>query len=168
MLRELPVRPDERNILVAHQFITAGGVSPEQSDSELISLGGVDQIDVSVFDGFDYVALGHIRGPQRIGRDTVRYSGSPLKYSFSECRHQKSVCLVELREKGIVSVRLIPMHPLRDMRKIRGRLEELLSEEVAALADRNDYLHVTLTDEDTILDAIGKLRGLSQCDAIRV
>lgn len=160
VLRELPVRPDERNILVAHQFITAGGVSPEQSDSELISLGGVDQIDVSVFDGFDYVALGHIHGPQRIGRDTVRYSGSPLKYSFSECRHQKSVCLVELREKGIVSVRLIPMHPLLDMRKIRGRLEELLSEEVAALADRNDYLHVTLTDEDTILDAIGKLRRI--------
>lgn len=158
VLLGLPAHPERRNVLVAHQFVVSGGREPERSDSEQLSLGGVDQIDAAVFDGFDYVALGHIHGPQRIGRDTVRYSGSPLKYSFSECRHQKSVCLVELREKGDVTFRLLPLEPLHDMRKIRGTLAQLTDEAVVAAADRNDYLHVTLTDEEPVLDAIGKLR----------
>ncbi len=158
VLAGLPVSPGERNVLIAHQFVVAGGAEPERSDSETLSLGGIDQVDASVFDGFDYVALGHLHGPQRIGRDTIRYSGSPLKYSFSECRQHKSICMVELGEKGTIKTKLIELTPARDMRKIKGKLRTLLSPEVAGLADPEDYLHVTLTDEETVIDAIGKLR----------
>lgn len=147
----------DRNVLLAHQFVTSGAAEPERSDSESLSLGGLDNVDVSCFEGFDYVALGHIHGPQKIGRDTVRYAGSPLKYSFSEARHKKSAVLVELGAKGDWDIRLIPLEPLRDMRRIWGPLEQLLK---AGREDGGirDYIHATLTDEEEIYDAVGKLR----------
>ncbi|HKL79510.1 MAG TPA: exonuclease SbcCD subunit D, partial [Mobilitalea sp.] len=109
----------QRNLLVAHQFITSGDNKPERCESETISIGGLDNIDTSVFEAFDYVALGHLHGPQRIGRDTVRYAGSPLKYSFSEARHIKSVTMIEIGDKGDVRYDKLPLQPIRDMREIK-------------------------------------------------
>lgn len=134
---------DTRNVIVSHQLVTAMGTPVERADEE-IKLGGIDNIDVSVFEDFDYVALGHVHRPQRVGRDTVRYSGSPLKYSFSEARYGKSVVLVELGAKGAgdavgecVSVKLIPLRPLHDMREVRMTLEELLA--IGALKSERVY-----------------------------
>ncbi|MBE5967273.1 MAG: exonuclease SbcCD subunit D [Lachnospiraceae bacterium] len=151
---------DERNILVAHQFITSGGSEPERSDSESISLGGLDNIDASVFDAFDYVALGHIHGPQRIGKDTIRYAGSPLKYSFSEARQIKSITMVEMGAKGEVHYEKLPLVPMRDMREIKGPIAALTDPFVYSKANTLDYIHATLTDEEEIYDAIGKLRSV--------
>ncbi len=148
-----PVDPARRNVLVAHQLVTGA----DRCDSEEISVGGLDDVDVSVFDGFDYVALGHLHGPQRVGRETVRYCGTPLKYSFSEARHHKSVTVVELGEKGDVAVRTVPLVPLRDMVELRGTYEELTHRDVCARA-AGDYVHLTLTDEEDVPDAVGKLR----------
>ncbi|WFR59804.1 exonuclease SbcCD subunit D [Anaerocolumna sp. AGMB13025] len=148
----------QRNILVAHQFVTNQGVEPEKSDSELLSVGGLDNIDVSVFDAFDYVALGHIHGPQRIGRETVRYCGTPLKYSFSEANHKKSVTCLEITDKNQVSVTAIPLHPVRDMRIIKDKLDNLLKEEIYTGKNREDYIHAIITDEEDIYDPMGKLR----------
>lgn len=145
---------DARQILVTHQFVTGA----ERSDSEEISVGGTDNVDVSVFEGFDYVALGHIHRPQRIGRDTVRYCGTPLKYSFSEAGHEKSVTVVELAEKGDVHVRTIPLMPQHDLRMLRGTYMELTDRAYYQKMDREDYLHITLTDEDDIPDAVRKLQ----------
>ena len=146
-----------RNVLVTHQFVT-GAV---RCDSEELSVGGADNVDVSVFDPFDYVALGHLHGPQRVGRDTVRYCGSPLKYSFSEARQQKSVTIVELGEKGSVLVRTAPLAPLRDMAELRGTYEEVTRRSFyEGRSWQRDYLHITLTDEDDVPDAVGKLRIL--------
>jgi len=150
----------ERNIIVAHQFITSAGKEPERSESELISLGGLDNIDSGVFDFFDYVALGHIHGPQRIGRDTVRYAGSPLKYSFSESRHNKSVTMVDMGEKGNVNFDKLPLIPLRDMREIKGPIEMLIDPAIYSQADTLDYIHATITNEDEIYDGIGILRSV--------
>lgn len=127
----------QRNVLVAHQFVTAGGVQPERSESEAISIGGVDNVDASAFDSFDYVALGHLHGPQRIGRDTVRYAGSPLKYSFSEARQKKSLTIVELGGKGNVLMKQVRLNPLRDMRRIRGPIDELIQAGREAAERRN-------------------------------
>ncbi len=148
-----PVDPARRNVLVAHQLVTGA----DRCDSEEISVGGLDDVDVSVFDGFDYVALGHLHGPQRVGRETVRYCGTPLKYSFSEARHHKSVTVVELGEKGTIAVRTVPLVPLRDMVELRGTYEELTRRDVCARAS-GDYVHLTLTDEEDVPDAVGKLR----------
>lgn len=148
----------QRNILVAHQFVTNQGAEPEKSDSELLSVGGLDNIDVSVFDPFDYVALGHIHGPQKIGRETVRYCGTPLKYSFSECNHKKSVTCVEIGEKGQIKVTAIPLHPVRDMRIIKDNLNSLLTDEKYTGKNCDDYIQAVLTDEEDIYDPIGKLR----------
>ena len=112
-----------RNVLIAHQFVTGA----ERSESEDVSVGGMDNVDVTVFDGFDYVALGHIHGPQNIGSERVRYCGTPLKYSFSEAAHRKSVTVVELGEKGSLAVRTVPLIPKRDMVDLRGRYDELMS-----------------------------------------
>jgi len=142
-----------RNVIVTHQFVTGA----ERSESEEISVGGSDNVDASVFDAFDYVALGHIHGPQKIGRETVRYCGTPLKYSFSEARQEKSVTVVELKEKGDVTVREVPLHPLRDMREIRGTYEELTRKSFYEGTKVSDYLHITLTDEEDIIGAIDKL-----------
>jgi len=151
------IDPSARNVLVAHQFITSAGLEPERCESESISVGGLDNIDVSLFAGFDYVALGHLHGPQAIGRDTVRYVGSPLKYSFSEARHSKTMTVVELGPKGEVQITAQPLVPLREMREIKGPLRELLRPENYAGTNTEDYLHVTLTDEEDIMDAIGKV-----------
>lgn len=152
-----------RNVVVSHQLVTAGGRSPERADDE-IKLGGIDNVDVSLYDDFDYVALGHVHRPQRVGRDTVRYAGSPLKYSFSEARYPKSAVLVNLGAKAAddevgacVSFELIPLAPLHDMREVRMPLAELLAEGSAMGDGANDYLHVTLTDEHPQLDAMAKI-----------
>lgn len=150
------INKEERNVLIAHQFITSGSQKPEQSDSETLSIGGLDNIDISAFDNFDYVALGHIHRPQKIGRDTIRYAGSPLKYSFSESKHHKSVTLLEITE--VINIELIPLVPCHDLREIKGPIEELLK---IGREDKEfylDYIHATLTDEGEIYDAIGQLR----------
>ena len=144
-----------RNVLVTHQFVTGA----QTCDSEELSVGGTDNVDVSVFDDFDYVALGHIHGPQKIGRETVRYCGTPLKYSFSEVGHKKSVTVVELAEKGSVAIRTVPLVPKRDMSELCGAYNELmLRENYEGKPFRNDYLRITLTDEEDIPNAVNNLR----------
>lgn len=144
-----------RNVLVTHQFVTGAA----RCDSEELSVGGTDNVDAAVFDPFDYVALGHIHGPQQVGRETVRYCGTPLKYSFSEAGHKKSVTVVELGAKGSVTIRTIPLKPLRDLVELRGTYEELtLRAFYEGTTYPRDYIHITLTDEDDIPDAVGKLR----------
>ncbi len=143
-----------RNVLVAHQFVTGA----ERCESEEVSVGGLDNVDAAVFADFDYVALGHIHGPQQVGRKTLRYCGTPLKYSFSEVGHKKSVTVTELRGKGEVLVRTVPLKPLRDMAELRGSYAELsLKSFYAGQSFRNDYLHITLTDEEDVPDAMRKL-----------
>lgn len=149
-----------RRVLVAHQFVTAAGHSPLTSESETLSVGGVDNVDASVFDGFDYVALGHIHRPQAMGRDGIRYGGSLLKYSFSEAEQQKGVTVAELGPDGGCRTRLIPLTPLHDMRALRGPLHALLAPDIADAGDREDYLSVTLTDEEELLDPVGSLRAV--------
>lgn len=149
-----------RNVMVAHQFVVSSGCEPERSDSEMITVGGLDSVDADLFSRFDYVALGHLHGSQQAGYPYIRYAGSPLKYSFSEWRQSKAAILAEIREKGNVSLTELPLTPLHDMRRIKGPLSELLSSEISGQGDREDYLHVTLTDKDEIVDAIGKLRSV--------
>lgn len=146
----LPLDETERNVALVHQFITGGSIS----DSEEHSVGGLDDISAEVFDTFDYVALGHLHGPQSIGRDAVRYAGSPLKYSFSEANQKKSVTVVELGEKGAVEIRTVPLIPLRDMKRISGEFETLMSD----YDTTDDYYEITLTDEEDISNAMTRLR----------
>ncbi len=146
--------PGVRNVLVTHQFVTGAS----RSESEEISVGGSDNVDVSVFDGFDYVALGHIHGPQNIGSERVRYCGTPLKYSFSEVKHAKSVTIAELGKKGELTVRTVPLIPKRDLAEIRGTYMELTAKAFYEGKNREDYYHITLTDEEDIRDAVGRLR----------
>lgn len=155
-LGQWAVDKTRRNVLLAHQFVT-GGVTCE---SEERSVGGVDQIPAPLFAAFDYVALGHLHGPQSVGRPTLRYSGSPLKYSFSECGHEKSVTLVTLREKGQVEIQALPLTPRRDLREIRGAYEEVTAKSFYQGTNREDYLHVILTDEEDVPEAMGKLRTI--------
>ena len=143
-----------RNILVAHQFVTGAG----RCDSEEVAVGGLDNVDARVFNAFDYVALGHIHSPQSVGRETVRYCGTPLKYSFSEAEQEKSVTIVELREKGQLTVSTVPLVPLHDMRKIRGSYLEVMSKSFYQDRDREDYVQITLTDEEDIPDGMQRLR----------
>lgn len=158
-LAALPPDAVRRNVLVAHQFVTAGSQQPAVCDSEIAPVGGVENVDVSCFNGYDYVALGHLHGPQRIGRDSVRYAGSPLKYSFSEVRHHKSAALVTLGAPGEeVEIELLPLVPLHDMREVRGPIDALLSPQ--NVTDAQDYLHVTLTDEEELIDAISRVRAV--------
>ena len=154
VLAHINLNRERRNVLVAHQFVTGA----ERCESEDIQVGGLDNVDASLFDDFDYVALGHIHGPQWILRETVRYAGTPLKYSFSETRHQKAVTIIELRGKGETKIRTIPLEPLRDMRKIRGTYEELTRRSVYENTNLEDFVQITLTDETDIFDAVGKLR----------
>lgn len=141
-----------RHVLLAHAFVTVGGTLPEQSESEIVPIGGLDAVDAALFDRFDYVALGHLHRPQRLGRDSVRYAGSPLKYSFSEARYPKSVPLVTLGTRGEAVVRLLPLKPRREMREIRGTLADVTSPFVVHAGDPTDYLRVMLTDEDELYD----------------
>lgn len=146
-----------RNVLVTHQFVTGGA----RSGSEELSVGGTDNVDSGVFAPFDYVALGHLHGTQHIGRETIRYAGSPLKYSFSEARQHKSVTVVTLGEKGDVQVRTVALTPLRELREIRGSYDELTARSFYEHTTyRSDYLHLILTDEQDVFDAISRLRTI--------
>ena len=141
-----------RNVLVCHQFFTWNGRSPERSDSETVSVGGQDNVEVSAVEAFDYVAAGHIHRPQSVGGDHVRYCGSPLKYSVSEAGQEKGILEVTLGKKGDVTVEKIPLVPLRDVRKIRGKLSELISEETLSAADPKDFVSAVLTDEEELYE----------------
>lgn len=146
------------NVLMAHQFVTAGNNNPEICESETLNVGGVENVDTSNFEKFDYVALGHIHGPQRIGKDTIRYAGTMLKYSFSEVNHNKSVVLIDIKNKKDIEYKLIPLKPLRDMRIIKGPIEELLNKENYKDTNTQDYIKAIITNEEAIYDAIGQIR----------
>ena len=155
-VEHMDIDPSARNVLVTHQFVT-GGV---RSESEDITVGGTDNVDAAVFDGFDYVALGHLHGAQNIGRETLRYSGTPLKYSFAEKDQIKSITVVKLGAKGNVSVSSLPLTPRRDMREIRGTYIELTLRDSYAGTDTEDYIHAVLTDENDIPNALARLRSI--------
>ncbi len=151
----MDVDPSQRNILVTHQFVTGAS----RSESEEVSVGGTDNVDAWVFDDFDYVALGHIHSPQNCGSERIRYCGTPLKYSFSEAKDQKSVTILELREKGSLSCRTVDLVPMHDLVELKGSYAELtLKAFYENTSWQEDYTHITLTDEEDIPDAIGKLR----------
>lgn len=144
-----------RNVLVTHQFVTGAS----RSDSEEISVGGADNVDSAVFDAFDYVALGHIHSPQHCGSEKIRYCGTPLKYSFSEAKDTKSVTVAELKEKGNLVIRTVPLKPLRELVELRGTFRELTDRHFYENTTwTRDYVRLTLTDEEDIPDAVGKLR----------
>lgn len=161
VLKSVEYRTDGANILLTHQFVVNRGETPELSDSETrVTVGGADQVEAENFNKFDYVALGHIHRKQRIGDGPVYYSGSPVKYSFSEVYHQKTVIFGEIAADGSCSVEDILLTPIHDMRKIRGRLEDLISDEVVKSADEEDYILAVLTNEEELLDPIGTLRSV--------
>ena len=145
-----------RNVLVTHQFVTGASTC----ESEELSVGGADNVDASVFDGFDYVALGHLHGPQNIGSNRIRYCGTLLKYSFSEASHKKSVTVVSLGEKGDLHLQLCPLYPKHDLREIRGSFAELTNRDFYVGTATDDYLHIILTDEEDVPEAVGKLRRI--------
>ena len=149
----MDVKNEERNILVCHQFVTGA----TRCESEEISVGGLDNVDASVFEPFDYVALGHIHGPQNIGSDRIRYCGTPLKYSFSEANHQKSVTIVNLGKKGELLTETRPLKPMRDMIKVKGFFEEITDKVFYEKMDTESYVQITLLDEQDIPNAFGKL-----------
>ena len=152
------INKEERNIIMIHQFVTAGTIEPERTESEILSLGGIENVDVSNFDDFDYVAIGHVHRPQQIGRKEARYAGTMLKYSFSEINHNKSVPVIDFKEKGNIEINLKELVPLRDMREIKGPIEELLKKENYELGNVNDYIKAVITNEETVYDAIGQIR----------
>ena len=156
ILAHAQIDPGKRNILVAHQFVAGKGADPELGGSESAgtqSVGLVEKIGYDCFDGFDYVALGHIHSPQSVGRKEVRYSGSPLKYSLSEVGNDKSVPVITLGEKGDVDIELVKLRPMRDMRHLKGPIEKLLNRE--NITSPEDFIYATLTNEDIIDDAMG-------------
>ncbi|WP_303997592.1 exonuclease SbcCD subunit D [Megamonas hypermegale] len=156
VLNNLPLNKDERNILIAHQFVTGAVLS----DSEEIVVGGLDNVDAHVFDAFDYVALGHIHTPQTILRDSIRYCGTLLKYSFSEANQQKCATFIDIKAKGQMDITAYPVKPLHDMRKIKGTYAELTDRQNYIGTDTDDYILATLTDEEDVPDAIGRLRSI--------
>ena len=155
-LEQTKIDEKERNVLLAHQFVTGA----KRCDAEELQVGDVDQIPAELFASFEYVALGHIHSPQKVGRETVRYCGAPLKYSFSEAGQEKSITVVELKERGSVDLRTIPLKPLHDLRKIRGMYLEVTAKSFYENRDCEDYLQVTLTDEEDVPDGMAKLRTI--------
>ena len=155
-LEQTKIDEKERIVLLAHQFVTGA----KRCDAEELQVGDVDQIPAELFASFEYVALGHIHSPQKVGRETVRYCGAPLKYSFSEAGQEKSITVVELKEKGSVDLRTIPLKPLHDLRKIRGTYLEVTAKSFYENRDCEDYLQVTLTDEEDVPDGMAKLRTI--------
>ena len=144
-----------RHVLVTHQLVTGAALC----DSEELSIGGSENVDAEVFEGFDYVALGHLHGAQRAGGDHIRYCGTPLKYSFSEEKHHKSVTMVTLGEKGSVQIDTLPLKPLRDLKVIRGNYQELMARSYYQNTDLPEsYLHIILTDEEDVPEALGRMR----------
>ena len=155
-VEQMELDTEKRNVLLTHQFVTGASTC----ESEEISVGGSDNVDASVFADFDYVALGHIHGPQNIGSNRIRYCGTPLKYSFSEADHHKSVTLVRLGEKGELSLELRPLTPRHDLRQLRGTFAELTDKAFYEAAVTDDYLHIILTDEEDVAEAAGRLRQI--------
>ena len=156
ILDHTDIDAEKRNLIIAHQFVTGHSEEPSLSGSESMgtqNVGNVEKIGYDCFDLFDYVALGHIHSPQRVGREEIRYSGSPLKYSLSEVNSEKSVPIITIGNKGDVQIELIPLKPVRDMRHIKGKLRELLNRE--NVRNTNDFIYATLTDEDFIQNAMG-------------
>lgn len=145
-----------RNVLITHQFVSGA----KNSDSEEVMVGGTNQVEVSAFAGFDYTALGHLHRPQHVKSEIVRYSGAPLKYSTSEANDTKSVTVAELRIKGDITLRQLPLTPEHDLRIIKGKFEELISPDFDCGGANDDYIHIVLTDEDDVPDAVGKLRSI--------
>ena len=148
----------QRNIILTHQFVTAIGEEVERTESEVLTLGGTDNVDISNYNKFDYVAIGHVHRPQRIGRDTARYAGTMLKYSFSEVNHKKTMPIIDFKEKGNIDIKLVELKPLRDMREIKGPIEKLL--ENYEEENANDYIRAIITNEEPVYDAIGQLRRI--------
>lgn len=165
VVAQMDVDPSERNVLLAHQFVVknvGAGEDPgvEKTDSEVLSIGGIDCVGADLFDAFDYVALGHLHRPQKAGRETVRYSGTPLKYSFSEANDRKSITVVDLGPKGDVRLDTLPLTPLRDMRRISGTFAEVTERDYYEQQERDDYLEITLTDDTEVPGAFSKLRTI--------
>lgn len=152
-IEKMNINKSQRNVLLSHQFVTGASVC----DSEDLSVGGTDGVSASVYEDFDYVALGHIHGPQRVSRDTIRYPGTPLKYSFSEVNHKKSVTIVNMEEKGNITVSTIPLKAKRDLVELKGKYDELMDKSFYDKKNLDDYYHITLTDENDVVDAIFKL-----------
>ena len=156
-IEHMNIDTSKRNILVTHQFVTGAS----RTESEEVSVGGADNVDASVFEPFDYVALGHLHSPQNCGSSKIRYCGTPLKYSFSEANDQKSVTVIELQKKGSMSFRTVDLIPYHDMAEIKGAYNEItLKSFYDGTSLQEDYVHITLTDEQDIPDAIGKLRSV--------
>lgn len=155
-IKKMNIDKNQRNLIVTHQFVAGAQLCDSE---EILSVGGTDQVAYTVFDEFDYVALGHIHSPQHISKETIRYSGTPLKYSFSECSHKKSVTVVDFKEKGKVEINTIPLIPKRDLVEIKGEFDEITKEEYYKNLNTDDYYHITLTDDD-IPDVINKLRKI--------
>lgn len=166
MLSRIPMTLSlhQRYVLLTHYFVVGdNGEVPELSDSETdVNVGGLDSVPASYFANFSYVALGHIHKPQHIGSGEVYYSGAPLKYSFSEASGDKSVNIVELGERGKITVRREILKPLHEMRCIKGKLSDLMSAEVLAQvgSGKDDYIQATLTDTEELIDPIGTLRSV--------
>ncbi len=157
VVSKMNINPANRNVLITHQFVTGAS----RSESEEISVGGTDNVDASVFESFDYVALGHIHSPQNCGSDKIRYCGTPLKYSFSEAKDKKSLTVVELAEKDDVTYRTVELVPKHDLVELKGTYAELTLKSFYANTDwQEDYTRITLTDEEDIPDAVGKLRAV--------
>lgn len=150
------INASARNVLIAHQFITGATTS----ESEELSVGGSENIDGSLFDGFDYVALGHLHRPQRMGRETMRYSGTPLKYSFAEADHTKSVTVVTMGCKGEIEIDELPLVPFREMREVRGTYNEIMNRDNYRNTNTEDYIRIVLTDDQDEPDAMAKLRNV--------
>lgn len=148
----------QRNIILTHQFVTAIGEEVERTESEVLTLGGTDNVDISNYNKFDYVAIGHVHRPQKIGRDTARYAGTMLKYSFSEVNHKKTMPILDFKEKGNIDIKLVELKPLRDMREIKGPIEKLI--ENYEEENANDYIRAIITNEEPVYDAIGQIRKI--------
>ena len=154
LLEEQQICKDERNVILSHQFVVSGGDKPAMGGSET-TVGGIGQIDVSAFDAFDYVALGHIHNAQRMGREQVRYAGSPLSYHFSEAGRKKGLTVVELGEKGNITIILEELPMLHEMCEVTGSMDELLTMEVK----ENSYIRAVIRQEILPPQAVDTLRG---------
>ncbi|MBO4556485.1 MAG: exonuclease SbcCD subunit D [Elusimicrobiales bacterium] len=158
----MEVNRECRNVLITHQFVTG---AKECESEDIISVGGADNVNADVFEPFDYVALGHLHGPQHIERDSIRYCGTPLKYSFSEKDHKKTLTMLEIGRKNAgeyaeIKINEIPLVPLHDMREIKGKYDELMLRENYINTNKEDYLHIILTDENDVPDGMARLRSV--------
>ena len=152
-IEDMDIDRNIRNIILAHQFVAGAS----RTDSEILSLGGTDSISPSLFKDFDYVALGHIHRPQKMGADHIRYSGSPLKYSISEQDDKKSLVQIDLLDKGNIGLSFLPLKPLRDLREIRGKYDQILLKDNYKNTNTDDYVHIVLEDELEVPNAMANL-----------